>query len=249
MAEWRAVRVSVVIPTLDEERLLPTTLESVRTDASEVLVVDGGSTDRTRALAAAAGARVLDSPRGRGPQLDRGAREARGDWIVFLHADTRLEAGWSAAILGLAEGVVGGAFRFALDTTRPGRRYAEWAVALRCRVLGLPFGDQALFCRREAYAVAGGFPPEPLFEDLAFHLRLRRLGPTALLAPRATTSARRWERDGALVTTLRNNALVLLFLAGVSPRRLAALYERGTPERDRPDADGVGEVVKVSGST
>jgi hypothetical protein len=148
-----------------------------------------------------------------------------GDWIVFLHADTRLETGWCAAILGLGEGVVGGAFRFALDTARPGRRYAEWAVALRCSALGLPFGDQAIFCRREAYGVAGGFPPEPLFEDLAFLLRLRRLGSTVLLAPRATTSARRWERDGALVTTLRNNALVLLFLAGVSPRRLAALYE------------------------
>lgn len=249
MAEWRTVRVSVVIPTLDEELLLPATLESVRRDASEVLVVDGGSADRTRERAAAAGARVVESPRGRGPQLDRGAREARGDWIVFLHADTRLEAGWCTAIRGLAEGVVGGAFRFALDSTRPGRRYAEWAVALRCRLLGLPFGDQAIFCRREAYAAAGGFPPEPLFEDLAFLLRLRRLGPTALLAPRATTSARRWEQHGALVTTLRNNALVLLFLAGVSPGRLAAFYERDTSGKNRTDPGGPGRYVKVSGST
>ena len=225
MAQCGVVSVSVVIPTLDEECLLPATIASVEQDAAEVLVVDGGSTDRTRERAAAAGARVLESPRGRGLQLDCGAREAVGDWIVFLHADTRLETGWCAAILGLGEGVVGGAFRFALDTARPGRRYAEWAVSLRCRALGLPFGDQAIFCRREAYGAAGGFPPEPLFEDLAFLRRLRRLGPTVLLAPRATTSARRWERDGALVTTLRNNALVLLFLAGVSPRRLAAFYE------------------------
>ena len=221
------VSVSVVIPTLDEERLLPAAIASVRQDAAEVLVVDGGSTDRTRMVAAAAGARVLESPGGRGPQLDRGAREARGDWIVFLHADTRLETGWRDALLGLGPRVVGGAFRFGLDTTRPGRRYAEWAVGLRCRLLGIPFGDQAIFCRRAVYAAAGGFPPEPLFEDLAFVRRLRRLGPTVVLAPRAVTSARRWERDGALVTTLRNNALVLLFLAGVSPRRLAAIYESG----------------------
>jgi rSAM/selenodomain-associated transferase 2 len=221
------VSISIVIPTLDEEELLPVAIESVRRDAAEVLVVDGGSTDRTCAVAAAAGARVLESSPGRGLQLDRGAREARGDWVVFLHADTRLEGGWREALFGLGPRVVGGAFRFGLDTRRPGRRYAEWAVGLRCRWLGVPFGDQAIFCRRAAYAAAGGFPPEPLFEDLAFVRRLRRLGPTVILPSRAVTSARRWERDGPLVTTLRNNALVLLFLAGVSPRRLAAIYESG----------------------
>lgn len=219
--------ISVVIPTLDEERLLPATIESVRREAAEVLVVDGGSTDRTRTVAADAGARVLETSRGRGVQLDHGAREARGDWLLFLHADTRLEGGWCPSILELSGGVVGGAFRFALDTSRPGRRYAEWAVALRCRVLGLPFGDQAIFCRRRAYEEAGGFPREPLFEDVAFVLRLRRLGPTVLLSHAAVSSPRRWEADGPALTTLRNNALLLMFLAGVSPRRLAALYGPG----------------------
>jgi rSAM/selenodomain-associated transferase 2 len=233
-------RVSVVIPTLDEEHLLPAALDSVRRDATEVLVVDGGSTDRTREVAVAAGARVLESSPGRGTQLDRGAREARGDWIVFLHADTRLETGWCASILGLGAAVVGGAFRFALDTGRPARRYTEWAVALRCRVLGLPFGDQAIFCRRGAYDAAGGFPCEPLFEDVAFVLRLRSLGPTALLPNAALTSARRWETDGPTLTTLRNNALLLMFLAGVSPSRLARLY--GIP----PSARGA---LNVSAST
>jgi rSAM/selenodomain-associated transferase 2 len=240
--------ISVVVPTLDEERLLPATIESVRRDAAEVLVVDGGSTDRTRAVAAEAGARVLEAPRGRGAQLDHGARAARGDWVVFLHADTRLEDGWHDALLALGPAVVGGAFRFCLDTGRPGRRYTEWAVGLRCRLLGLPFGDQAIFCRRPAYAAAGGFPPEPLFEDLAFVRRLRRLGPTVLLASRAITSARRWESDGPLVTTLRNNALVLLFLAGVSPGRLAALYER-RPRGPRPEARSRRRSVDVSAST
>jgi rSAM/selenodomain-associated transferase 2 len=234
------VSVSVVIPTLNEETLLPGAIESVRRDAAEVLVVDGGSSDRTRPVATAAGARVLEASRGRGPQLDRGAREARGDWIVFLHADTRLEPGWCPSILGLRVGIVGGAFRFALDTTRPGRRYAEWAVALRGRVLGLPFGDQALFCRRPAYDEAGGFPLEPLFEDVAFVRRLRRLGPTALLPQRAVTSPRRWETDGPALTTLRNNALLLMFLAGVPAARLARLYGTRNGGRRGLSRDGGG---------
>ena len=197
---------------------------SVREAADEVLVVDGGSSDRTRAVATGAGARVIESPRGRGVQLHRGARETTGDWLVFLHADTRLEAGWRRAIETLDPGIVGGAFRFALDTPHPARRYSEWAVALRCRLLGLPFGDQAIFCRRSAYERTGGFPPEPLFEDLAFFRALRRLGPTTLLPVRALSSPRRWQRDGPALTTLRNNALVLLFLAGVAPRHLVRFY-------------------------
>jgi rSAM/selenodomain-associated transferase 2 len=217
------VSVSVVIPALDEERRVAAAIASVRT-ADEVLVVDGGSSDRTRFVAAEAGARVIESPRGRGVQLDRGARAARGDWLLFLHADTRLEPGWRGALEGLAPRVVGGAVRFALETARPAGAYAEWAVALRCRVLGLPFGDQAIFCRRAAYERAGGFPHEPLFEDVAFFLRLRRVGETALLPVRAVSSPRRWERDGPALTTLRNNALVLLFLAGVAPSRLSRLY-------------------------
>ena len=228
------MKVSVVIPTLDEERWLPGAIASVRDDAFEVVVVDGGSSDRTREKAAALGARAFQASRGRGSQLHRGACEARGDLLLFLHADTRLEAGWSEALHGLEPRVVGGAFRFALDTERASRRYAEWAVGLRCRVLGVPYGDQAIFCRREAYAAAGGFPPEPLFEDVAFVRRLRRVGPTVLLPPRAVTSARRWEQEGSAFTTVRNNALVLLFLAGVSPRRLAAVYESDRYRRPSP---------------
>jgi rSAM/selenodomain-associated transferase 2 len=199
----------------------------VAKDAFEILVVDGGSRDATCAIAAAAGARVLASPARRGTQLDRGGREARGDWLLFLHADTRLEAGWYEALATSSHAIVGGAYRFALATRRFGRRYAEWAVALRCQYLGLPFGDQALFCRRGLYADAGGFPHEPLFEDVAFFRRLRRLGPTAMLSVRAVSSARRWERDGPLLTTLRNNTLLLLFLAGVSPQRLWRAYGPG----------------------
>lgn len=229
--------VSVVIPALDEEALLPAAIASVAAEAAEVIVVDGRSADGTRKVARAAGARLVDAPPNRGAQLDRGAREARGKWLLFLHADTRLEPGWRDSILAIDQPFVGGAFRFALDTDRPARGYAEWAVGLRCRLLGLPFGDQALFCRRTAYAASGGFPHEPLFEDVAFVRRLRRVGPMVLLSLRAVTSARRWERDGAARTTLRNNLLLLMYLAGVAPSRLARLYPSGRARRVLPPPD------------
>ena len=147
--------ISVVIPALDEEAHVGDAVRSVR-DHAEVIVVDGGSADGTRAAAEAAGATVIGSARGRGLQLDAGARAARGDWLVFLHADTRLEAGWAATLRALPDAVVGGAFRFALDPPRPAYRWLEAGVALRCRLFRLPYGDQGLFARREIYCRIGG---------------------------------------------------------------------------------------------
>jgi rSAM/selenodomain-associated transferase 2 len=215
--------VSVVIPTLDEEDYIAAAIRSVR-GCAEVLVVDGGSSDRTRERAAEEGARVLVSPAGRGRQLDLGAREAVGEWILFLHADTRLEEGWAEAIAALGKDVVGGAFRFAVDAPRPIYRWVEKAVDLRCRLFALPFGDQAIFARRRVYAMVGGFPPFPLMEDLHFVRRLARAGRLALLPTRAFTSARRWERDGVVATTARNLWLLGMYAAGRAPERLARFY-------------------------
>jgi rSAM/selenodomain-associated transferase 2 len=215
--------VSVVIPTLDEEDYIAAAIRSVR-GCAEVLVVDGGSSDGTRDRAAAEGARVLVSPPGRGQQLDLGAREARGEWILFLHADTRLEEGWAEAIAGLGKHVVGGAFRFAVDSPRTVYRWVEKTVDLRCRLFSLPFGDQAIFARRHVYGMVGGFPPFPLMEDLHFVRRLSRAGPMALLRTRAFTSARRWERHGVVATAARNLWLLGMYAAGRAPERLARLY-------------------------
>ena len=215
--------ISVVIPALDEEQRLPAAIQSVRADA-DVIVVDGGSRDATRAVAAAEGARVLESPRGRGRQLDEGARAATGDWLVFLHADTRLEAGWADALASLPADVAGGAFRLAIDSDRLAFRIVERAVRARVRLFALPYGDQGLFVRREAYAAVGGMPHLPLMEDVAFVRRLRRAGRLAFLPIRAFTSARRWERHGVLRATLRNWWLLGLYAAGRSPERLARIY-------------------------
>jgi rSAM/selenodomain-associated transferase 2 len=220
--------ITVVIPALNEEDQVAETICSVREEA-EVIVVDGGSHDRTCEIAAAAGAKVTCAPRGRGAQLEAGARLASGAWIVFLHADTRLEQGWAGALRSLPEDVVGGSFRFALRGERRAYRYLEAAVALRCSLLRLPFGDQAIFVRRRVYDALGGIAPLPLMEDVEFAGRLRRAGRLAFLPLRALTSARRWEHRGMVGTTLSNLCLLGLFALGFPTDRLARMY--GDPPR------------------
>lgn len=217
-------RLSVIIPTLDEKDLVVRAVRSVR-DQAEVIVVDGGSQDGTPRVAQAEGAVLLTTAPGRGRQLDAGAREANGDWLVFLHADTWLEPGWAEALLGLDPRAVGGAFRFAIDSTRRGYRLVEAGVALRCRLLSLPFGDQGLFVRREVYGMVGGFPPFPLMEDVAFVRRLSQAGRLSFLRARAFTSPRRWERRGILASVLRNWWLLGLYAGGQPPERLARFYD------------------------
>jgi rSAM/selenodomain-associated transferase 2 len=216
--------ISVVIPALDEEDAIGGAVGSVREEAGEVIVSDGGSSDRTRERAADAGARVIEGPRGRGAQLQRGAAAARGEWLLFLHADTRLDAGWSRAITSVPASAVGGAFRLAVDSRRRAYRVIEAGTRLRCRLFRLPYGDQALFVRREAYLLMGGFRPLPLMEDVDFVRRLRGVGRLALLPQRALTSARRWESRGIVRGTLTNLWCLTLYALGRSPERLLRLY-------------------------
>ncbi|HET8645051.1 MAG TPA: TIGR04283 family arsenosugar biosynthesis glycosyltransferase [Vicinamibacteria bacterium] len=216
--------ISVVIPALDEERAIAGAIGSVRDEAGEVIVADGGSADGTCAVAEAAGAVVVAGPRGRGAQLDQGARAARGEWLLFLHADTRLQPRWSAALRALEPDVAGGAFRLAIDSPRPAFRVIELGARLRCRFLRLPYGDQALFARREAYQHIGGFRPLPLMEDVDFVRRLRGAGRLALLPQPALTSPRRWEARGVLRGTLRNWRVMALYALGRSPESLARIY-------------------------
>lgn len=216
--------ITVVIPTLNEAPCIRAAVESVAGGASEVIVVDGGSADATVPEATSAGARVIAGPRGRASQMQAGAREAVGDWLVFLHADTRLEAGWCDALRALDARFVAGAFRFRLDSPRGRYRLVEGAVRLRCSALGLPYGDQAIFVRREAFVACGGFGDVPILEDVDLVRRLRRCGPLAFPAAHAMTSARRWEEGGFLRTTLLNWLVVVLGSAGFPRRRLARLY-------------------------
>lgn len=223
--------VSVVVPTLnEEERILPA-LRSARAAfgaAVDLVVVDGGSTDRTRERAARA-ATVLESRPGRGIQLDVGARASTGDILVFLHADTRLEPGSGARVREALRrpGVVGGCFRFTVNGGKalPLRyRLLQAAVDLRTRGFRTATGDQAIFVSRPAYEAAGGVPDQPLFEDVAFVSRLKRVGRFHPIPAEARTSRRRWEEEGFWPTVARHLALRGAYAVGVTPARLARWY-------------------------
>jgi hypothetical protein len=147
---------------------------------------------------------------------------------VFLHADTRLQAGWTDALRSLDERrIVGGSFRFALDSPARWARWIEWGVKIRVSLFGLAYGDQALFVRRAVFEQIGGYRELPLMEDVDFIRRLRRHGRLEHADVPALTSARRWERDGWFFRTFENVFLVALFLAGYPPDRLARRYYRG----------------------
>jgi len=167
-------------------------------------------------------------PLGRGAQMNAGAARAAGTWLLFLHADSRLPAGWLDVLTEATArgGLVGGWFRFALDTPRWQARIIERLVAFRVRAWKLPYGDQGLFVRRDVFTRLGGYREWPLMEDVEFVRRLRRAGPVAELPVVLTTSARRWERDGWFRRSARNLVLVSLYFAGVSPARLARWYGR-----------------------
>lgn len=218
--------VSVIIPTLNEATQINMAVASARAaGALEVIVVDGGSDDGTTAQAVAAD-RVIVSARGRAAQQNVGAGVARGDVLLFLHADCRLPPGGLAEMArALASShVVGGCFQQHIDA--PGLRYRwlERGNAWRVRLWGLAYGDQGIFVRRDVFERLGGFPPLALMEDLFFMKRLRREGQIAFLTSRLVVSSRRWQQQGVFRQTARNWFLTTLAQLGVSPDRLARLY-------------------------
>jgi rSAM/selenodomain-associated transferase 2 len=219
--------ISIIIPTLDEEAALGTTLDALSRlrGAVEVIVVDGGSRDGTVALARARGVAVLASARGRGVQMHAGARAARGVVLWFLHADTLAPADAVEHITRALRtpGVVGGHFRLRLDGTSWPDRFMT-ALQPLFAWLGLVYGDSAIFVRRQEYERVGGFKPFPLFEDLDFVRRLQRRGRMVRLAADVVTSSRRFEGRNFPLTFARWVGLQLLYWLGVSPHALIGLY-------------------------
>jgi len=223
---------SVVIPALDAAAVLPRCLAALEEGRRsgllrEVVVVDGGSRDGTRHTAVSLGAHVIETAKCRGTQLKAGAATARGDWVLFLHADTILAPGWSrqvGAFLDQAHNSAGAAyFRLLLDDAGWPARVIERGVAWRCRWLGLPYGDQGLLLAAEFYRSLGGFSDLPLMEDVELVRRIGRRRLTALGAT-ATTSATRYRRDGYARRVLRNFCCLALYGLGVPPRLIVSLY-------------------------
>jgi len=216
--------ISVVIPTLNAATVLPASLRDLD-GVDDIVVADGGSTDATPRIAAEHGARVLTVPRGRGGQLAAGIAAARHPWLLLLHADTRLEPGWRrAAAAQMADPGRAAYFRFALDSSHWRAGLLRRAVALRCRLFALPYGDQGLLIHRDLLRAVGGMRDLPLMEDVDV---VRRLGRRRLIGldVAAVTGAARWERDGWTRRSARNLFCLLLYLAGVKPATIAQLYE------------------------
>ena len=225
-------QVSVIVPAWNEERALPELLASLAAlPVAETIVVDGGSNDQTREVAARHGARVIASERGRGAQLHAGARGATGDVYWFLHADTRVSREAFDAMRTALERepkLAGGNFSLRFTGGSRGARLLEWLYP-RLRLLGLCYGDSGFFVPRAKYWAAGGFAAHPLFEDLDLLRRLRREGQFVHLPTALVSSSRRWERTGFTRVFARWILLQLLYWLGTPPARLAAWY---APLRD-----------------
>ncbi len=194
--------------------------------AFEVIVADGGSTDDTIGEAQRAGARVVSAPSGRGGQMDAGAASARGDILLFLHADCSLPEGWQESVRAALSDkrAAGGAFRLSVAAHGMRFRLIEAGANSRARALGLIYGDQAIFARKEAFLEAGGFRKLPLMEDVDCVRRLRRYGRFVLVDRSVTASARRWDKVGVFRNALKNLAIVALYYAGMKPERLYGYY-------------------------
>lgn len=221
-------RLSVIVPVLNEASGIEATLnalQALRRRGHEVIVVDGGSTDPTLALATPLADRVLGSPPGRGIQMHTAAAVASGSVLWFLHADTRPPDDADRIILQALQG--GGRVwgRFDVDLDARGLlSVVAWMMNLRSRLTGIATGDQGLFVTRAAYHQAGGYPAVPLMEDIALSRALRRIGRPVSLRQRLHTSSRRWRRHGVVRTILTMWLLRLGYFIGIRPERLAAFY-------------------------
>jgi rSAM/selenodomain-associated transferase 2 len=229
--------ISVIIPALDEEASIARAIRSCReAGPCEVIVVDGGSRDRTVEIARGEADAVIIAPRGRAAQMNAGAAAARGEVLLFLHADTLLPVGSVPAVLGALRdpAVIGGAFRVRLTASAGAGRYVHAALGVTGRMIGARAwvaraftGDQAIFARGEAFRAVGGYPEIPLMEDVELSRRMRRAGKTVLLPLRVETSGRRWEAWGPLRTVLFMWRLRIGYLLGRTPSRCADAYRRG----------------------
>lgn len=224
--QWPSPYLSIVIPALNEADAIAATIASARCDDSEIIVVDGGSRDRTMAVAKESGAQVIQISPGRSGQQNAGARIARGRVLLFAHADTHLPEHYADHVFEILMDpkVVGGAFGFKTDYDHWGMRLIEKIVQIRCRLFQLPYGDQALFMPKSVFKKVGGFPPAPIAEDLFLVRRLARIGRIGLVPKGVVTSGRRWRTIGLFRTTVINAIIACGCLAGVPPKYLAPLY-------------------------
>ncbi len=219
---------SLIIPVLNEAGEIAALLphwQELAAEGAEILVVDGGSSDATASMVQAAGFAVLEAPQGRARQMNAGAARASGELLLFLHADTQLPAGALAQVReALTTGGCWGRFDVTLSGGAPLLRLVGTLMNLRSRLSGIATGDQAIFMTRNAFEQIGGFPDQPLMEDVELSARLRRVAPPVCLRARLVTSSRRWQRHGPWRTILTMWGLRLAYACGVPSSRLVRFY-------------------------
>ena len=233
------MKITVIIPTLDEQDIVPKAIRSAqRGNADQIIVCDGGSKDNTIQVATELNCQVIQSSAGRGKQMASGAAHADGDILLFLHADCELTSGcldqirenvseaMDAVNGNQPERYPWGCFMHRIDADGWQFRWLEKGNHWRARKRGLVYGDQALWVHRDTYKQVGGFPDVPLMEDVKVSDRLKKLTKPLVLAGPVTISARHWQRRGVFWTTIRNQVLLAMYRFGLSAERVAELYRR-----------------------
>ena len=222
-------RISIIIPTLNEAGVIKAAINRLpRSEQLEIIVVDGSSADATARIARQHGARVLSAPPSKAGQMNAGAAAARGDVLLFLHADTRLPENFEEKVLAALNrsGCGAGAFSLGIDSRNPGLRIIEHVANWRTRLFKMPYGDQALFVARDLFNRIGGFPDYPIMEDFEFIRRLKKKSKIAILPESVQTSPRRWQNLGVFKTWVINQLIVVAYFIGIPPHRLAFWYRR-----------------------
>lgn len=222
-----ATDISVVIPVMNEASIIEKSLRDLNREMIvETIVSDGGSKDATVEIACRY-AKIMHSFPGRGNQMNYGVKAAKGNIVLFLHADTTLPDNWRDKILSSMtdEAVVAGAFSLSIDSSRFLLRLIAAAANIRTRLTGIPYGDQGIFVKRSVFEKIGGFSNIPIMEDIDIMRRLKKVGRIVILEDKVQTSARRWDREGIVFTTIRNWLLLALYYLGVAPERLFRFYQ------------------------
>ena len=221
--------ISVIIPTLNEANAIEATISNLKKyRQTEIIIVDGGSQDRTVAIAKSMGVRVMTSEASKAIQMNTGAAEAIGDVLLFLHADTRLPQNFENCVLAALnrDEICAGAFSLGIDSNAGSLRLIEHVANWRSRFFQMPYGDQALFVSRNLFHEIGGYPDYPIMEDFELVRRLKRKGKIAILPESVQTSPRRWLNYGISKTWLLNQFIVVAYYLGISPQRLSRWYRR-----------------------
>jgi len=220
--------ISVIIPTLNEEGNINSLAEQLSNNVGEIVIIDGGSTDKTVSKANACGIQTIIFPAVRGTRLNLGAAASTGRVLLFLHADTRLPDNFGTDVVNLlnAENNAVGAFSLAINSPTLPLKVIAFTANLRSKFLGLPYGDQAFFLTRTFFDALGGYSRDEIMEDYIFIRQARKKGIVVTLARKVTTSSRRWQRLGVFCTTTINLLMILGYLAGIPTSRLASFYRR-----------------------